>query len=220
LIFPQFGGLGTLPKHGFARTSTWELLSLGGDSDSATAEFGLTDNPTTRLLWPYAFMLKMKVSIRGMRMTLILTVENPGDQPYSFTTALHTYLHVDNILTTVIEGLHGLRYHDTVNRPTPADWVERIQTDPKVSFSGEVDRVYDKVSEPLRVCESDRMTRVTASGFSDTVIWNPGPEKAAKLTNLEPDGYLHMVCVEAAIVDEPITLAPGETWKGSQVLSA
>ena len=39
VIFPQFGGLGTLPKHGFARTLPWDLSSLGGDPGSSTAEF-------------------------------------------------------------------------------------------------------------------------------------------------------------------------------------
>src|SRR3972149_3038966 len=47
IIFPQFGSLGTLSNHGFARMLPWELSSLGGDRQWSTAEFYLGDNETT-----------------------------------------------------------------------------------------------------------------------------------------------------------------------------
>jgi len=220
VIFPQFGSLGTLPKHGFARTLPWELTSLGGDPGSSTAEFYLADSETTRLLWPHPFQVKLKVSVGGIRMELNLTVVNTGGEPFSFTAALHTYLRVENILNTVVDGLHGLRFHDTVNRTGPADWVEMEQTTPQVNFPGEVDRVYHNVSGPLRVIEPGRITTISTAGFPDAVIWNPGPVRAARLADLEPGGYRRMVCVEAAIVGASVTLYPGETWRGTQLLSA
>jgi glucose-6-phosphate 1-epimerase len=219
VIFPQFGGLGTLPKHGFARTLPWELTSLGGNPGSSTAEFNLTDSETTRLLWPYSFQAKMKVSVGGIRMELNLTVVNTSSEPFSFTAALHTYLRVENILNTVVDGLHGLRFHDTVNRTGPADWVEMEQTAPQVNFPGEVDRVYHNVSGLLRVIEPGRITTISTVGFPDAVIWNPGPVRAARLADLEPDGYRRMVCVEAALVGASATLDPGEAWRGAQLLS-
>jgi glucose-6-phosphate 1-epimerase len=220
LIFPQFGSLGTLPKHGFARTLPWDLTSLGGGPEFATAEFSLIDSETTRLLWPHPFQAQMKVSVGGVRMELTLTVMNSGDKPFSFTAALHTYLRVENIVNTVVDGLQGVRFHDTVNRPTPADWVEMTQKDPKVNFPGEVDRIYHNVSGPLKVIEPGRITTITTVGFRDAVIWNPGPVRAIRLADLEPEGYRKMVCVEAAIVGTPVTLGPGEVWQGAQVLSA
>jgi glucose-6-phosphate 1-epimerase len=220
VIFPQFSGLGPLPKHGFARTLPWELLALSGDPDSASAEFSLTDTEATRLIWPHPFQAKLTITIGGVRMALKLTIENTGNDPFSFTTALHTYLRVENILSTAIHGLQGLRYLDTVNRPAPADWLEKVQTDPEVHFPGEVDRVYCSVSQPLRVCEPGRVTRVAAEGFTDAVIWNPGPAKTARLADMEADGYRQMVCVEAAIASQPVTLQPGGSWQGAQVVSA
>jgi glucose-6-phosphate 1-epimerase len=220
VIFPQFGSLGTLPKHGLVRTLPWELISLGGDSHSATVELNLTDGETTRKLWPHPFQSKMKVTVGGKQLELTFTVTNVGDDPISFTAALHTYLRVENIHTTRIDGLHGLRFHDTVNRPTPADWVEKIQTDKSLSFTGEIDRVYYNVPHPLKVCEPGRIMSITAAGFPDVVIWNPGPEKSARLADMEPDGYLRMVRVEAAIAGAPVTLTPGDTWRGAQILIA
>lgn len=32
--------------------------------------------------------------------------------------------------------------------------------------------------------------------------------------------YKHMLCVEAAAIEKPITLKPGEEWKGSQEICA
>jgi glucose-6-phosphate 1-epimerase len=62
--------------------------------------------------------------------------------------------------------------------------------------------------------------RVTASGFPDTVIWNPGPEKAAALVDMEPDGYRSMLCIEAAVIGQPVKLEPGAAWRGTQTLAA
>jgi len=219
VIFPQFGGLGKLPKHGFARTLPWELTSLGGDPVSSTAEFILSDSEKTRLPWPYQFRAKNKISIGGTRLRLDFSVENTGSEPFSFTAALHTYLRVENILNTVIDGLDGLRFHDTVNRATPADWVEMIQIEPMVNFPEEVDRVYHNVAGPLSVVEPDRVTTIYTVGFPDAVIWNPGPVRAARLADLEPDGYLRMVCVEAAVAGASVILNSGETWHGAQIIS-
>jgi glucose-6-phosphate 1-epimerase len=220
VIFPQFGSLGKLPKHGFARLQPWELSSVGGDHQGCAVEFYLVDNEATRLLWPYSFLLKLKVSLGGRRLALNFCISNTGSQPFSFTTALHTYLHIANILDTHIEGLHGLRYHDTVNRGAPVDWVEMEQAAPLLAFTGEVDRVYHAVDRPLKVVEPDRVITITTEGFPDVVVWNPGPQKAARLADLEPDGYLKMVCVEAAVAGEPLTLSPGGSWQGAQVLSS
>jgi glucose-6-phosphate 1-epimerase len=220
VIFPQFGGLGTLPKHGFARTLPWDLSSLGGDQGSTTAEFTLADSETTRSLWPHPFQVKMKVSVGGTQLRLDFSVLNTGSSAFSFTAALHTYLRVENILNTTIDGLHGLHFHDTVNRATPADWVEMEQITPQVNFPGEVDRIYYNVPGSLKVIEPGRITTISAEGFTDAVIWNPGPVRAARLADLEADGYTRMVCVEAAIVSASVTLDPGEAWHGMQHLSA
>jgi glucose-6-phosphate 1-epimerase len=220
VIFPQFGGLGTLPKHGFARMLPWELTSLGGGPRSSTVEFCLVDSEKTRPLWPYLFQVKLKVSVGGTRLRLDFSVMNTGGEPFSFTAALHTYLRIENSLYTIIDGLDGLRFHDTVNRATPADWVEMTQIETWVNFPGEVDRVYYDVPGPLSVVEPDRLTYIYAVGFPDAVIWNPGPVRAAKLADLGPDGYQQMVCVEAAVAGAPVTLGPGGTWHGAQIISS
>ena len=53
-----------------------------------------------------------------------------------------------------------------------------------------------------------------------TVVWNPWIEKAKAMSDFQDDGYLNMVCVEVGTVAAPITLAPGATWTGHQLMTA
>jgi glucose-6-phosphate 1-epimerase len=34
------------------------------------------------------------------------------------------------------------------------------------------------------------------------------------------DDYLRMLCIEAAVIDKPVSLQAGETWTGRQTLVA
>jgi glucose-6-phosphate 1-epimerase len=48
------------------------------------------------------------------------------------------------------------------------------------------------------------------------VVWNPGPDKAAAMNDLPDDDWLRLLCVEAAAIGTPITLAPGQEWVARQ----
>ena len=50
------------------------------------------------------------------------------------------------------------------------------------------------------------------------VVWNPGADKCAALADMPPDGWQHMVCVEAARIHAPVCLAPAQAWCGTQQL--
>ncbi|RWW35374.1 hypothetical protein BHE74_00059702 [Ensete ventricosum] len=52
------------------------------------------------------------------------------------------------------------------------------------------------------------------------VVWNPWDRKAKAMPDFGDDEYKHMLCVEAAAIEKPITLKPGEEWKGRLELSA
>ena len=209
VIFPQFAREGPLPAHGFARVTTWEFAGV----EASTARLQLRDLETTRRIWPHAFLTELAVTIGGRQLMLGMSVTNMGDGPFSFTCALHTYLRVSDIHGVVVEGLGGIRYRDQA-----AGRVERVQTEPELRFSGPVDRVYFEAPSALVVRDAERITHVTSSGFPDVVVWNPWVERGAALSDLEPEGYRRMVCIEAAVIGTPITLAPNERWQGSQTL--
>ena len=51
------------------------------------------------------------------------------------------------------------------------------------------------------------------------VVWNPWADKAAGMADFGDNEYPSMICVEAGYVSEPYTLAAGQTYQASQVLS-
>lgn len=214
IIFPQFAGLGPLPKHGFARAAPWQRVNVPNEpGDSAL--FRLQDSDATRALWPQQFLAEYAVVLGNDALSMTLTLRNMSKQSWSFTAALHTYLRVQDIAQVSITGLQNLRYSDSAAGGT-------IVTEAALTASivGEVDRIYFSTSRPITVNEPSHRTLVCrADGFADTVIWNPGADKGATLTDLETDGYRRMLCVEAAAIAEPIVLQPDATWSGTQHLA-
>jgi glucose-6-phosphate 1-epimerase len=104
---------------------------------------------------------------------------------------------------------------DTVGERT-----QRVQAESELKFEGEVDRIYYNATRPLTLRESERQLNIEMNGFQDAVIWNPWAELAAKLPDMEPEGYRKMVCVEAVMVGSPVVLQPGQRWSGSQAINA
>ncbi len=213
VVFPQFSGFGPLIKHGFARISTWRHVETHAASDgTTTARFALRDSASTRELWDHAFQLMLAVTVGGSRLDIELEVMNSGAQPFDFTAALHTYLRVEAIDAVMVEGLEGRPYREFGE--------DGVQPDAPLRIQGEVDRIYWTVPGPVTVREGDRVREVAARGFPDAVVWNPGPELAARLPDMEPDGYRHMLCVEAVAIGQPVELAPDAVWQGAQTLTA
>lgn len=217
VIFPQFGAFGTSLRHGFARLKPWQVLECGQRPGEATAgaRFALTDDDASRTLWPHAFALELTVRLGGPSLQVGLTVRNTGTVACAFTAALHTYIAIDALAACRVHGLQHRRFLDNT-RDLAAD----LQSAPALAFDGEVDRVYLGVEAPLRLADPRGDLEIRQSGFRDVVVWNPGEEKARALTDLPPDGHTRFICLEAAVVDPPVRLAPGESWTGEQHLTA
>lgn len=50
--------------------------------------------------------------------------------------------------------------------------------------------------------------------YHATVVWNPWEKKAKAMVDFGDDEYKHMLCVDPAAMEKPITLKPGEEWTG------
>ena len=217
LVFPWFGPHATdarAPMHGFARTRAWRLLhdSPGADG-SVMVELGLEDDDATRALWPCAFSLRYRVTV-GAALTLALEVVNTSAAPFTFETALHTYLAVADVEAVSIRGLEDTPYIDKVDAMAR----KRHGRDP-LRLTGETDRVFLGTSASCVVADPalGRRLVVTKAGSATTVVWNPWATKAAAIADMEPEDWRRMVCVETAnAVDDALTLAPG----GRHVTSA
>jgi glucose-6-phosphate 1-epimerase len=216
VIFPQFGP-GPLPRHGFARTTSWELVDGEGRGDAPWAQLRLRDSDATRALWPHAFEATLTVRLGADALRVELGVENRGDAALSFTGALHSYLRVGDVERAAVEGLAGRRYLDQLSGASDV-----AQDDARVTFAGAVDRVYADVPRVLTVQDAaeSRAVRVTLDGFADAVVWNPGEDAGTAIDDLDPSGWRRFVCVEGAAAARPVTVAAGARWSGSQTLAA
>ena len=215
VIFPQFASEGPLPKHGFARAMPWTLVRVDENADFARAELELVDDDITRAIWPFAFRAELAVQIEGNTLDVTLSIENRHETSFSFTAALHTYFRVRDAFSAQIVGLNGLRYCDKLEGGAEHD--ERGQS---LAIVGEIDRVYHNAIAPLEIREADRRVRVEQRGFRDVVVWNPGADGLRGKADFAVGEEREMLCVEAAVVKEPVLLAPGERWSGSQSIGA
>ena len=215
VVFPQFGVEGPLPRHGFARTSPWALGCIAREADGAAdAEFVLRDSEETRAVWDARFKAVLAVTVVARQLEVSLRVENVGETTFSFTAALHTYLRVHDVDATDVLGLRGTLYRVSGDPTLRADDEERLLV------RDYVDRVYVGAPPRLELRERDRSLIIESEGFPDAVVWNPGRERAAALPDVGPGDERRFVCVEAAVVQTPVTLGAGRRWSGTQTLAA
>ncbi|KAI9362980.1 galactose mutarotase-like domain-containing protein [Zopfochytrium polystomum] len=226
IAFPQFGTVegSPLPQHGFARVSTWDWVGLQVDTETeTTAAFRLTPDKVPKdlaALWPHPFDVVYTVTLLDTpsgkpALKTALKVANTGASAFSFTTLLHTYFAVKSIHDVHVEGLHGVGYFDKVLG-------QNVATDANatVTFSSEVDRVY--AAPPAKravIREGGDALTLTMDGFKDLVVWNIWKEKAKTMADMNDEGYLRYVCVEAGAVAQPVVLEPGKAWEGHQLFS-
>lgn len=214
VIFPQFSALGSLAKHGFARTVVWRLLRSGQtETGAAQAVFELLESPASLQIWPYVFRAELVVTIAQGELKIELAVVNTGKTAFNFTCALHSYFAVEKIADVRLHGLAGLRYRDMV-----ANTENQLENRESLSIDGEVDRIYADLPDSLEIRQPQQSLLISQSGFADAVVWNPGAEKGSTMRDLETDGYQRMLCVEAAAICRPIQLSAGMAWSGSQSL--
>ncbi len=215
VVFPQFADSGPLPKHGWLRTTEWEVDSARQSASSVT--LFTEDTASTRQLWPHPYRAELTVDLDAESIEVSLTIINTGAEAFSFTSALHSYLGLADVRHSKLSGLFAAQYVDKTDND-----LLKNEDSTELRISCETDRIYIDAPPTLRLLDSDtgRSLHITATGFPDTVVWNPWGEKTKKLTDMDDDEYLRMICVEAALVSQPLTLPPEQAWRGSQKLSA
>ena len=216
IIFPWFGSPETTPvqtshgapQHGFARSWPWTLrfAALAGDDLHLTTTLDQTEG--IRALGFSGFELACEF-ILGRTLAVRLTVANTGEVPFFFEEALHAYLAVGDSREVSVEGLQATEFLDKTD-----GFKRKQQTEAALHFVGETDRPYLNTATPLMLRDPvlRRCLHLQKGGSKTTVTWNPGPDLAAKLTDLAPETWQHFVCLETAnVAENAITLQPRET---------
>ncbi len=222
VCFPQFNQRGSLPKHGFVRNMPWRLLE--GDGQANAQVFELQANDATRAIWPVKFRVLLSVDLQVHQLKISLRVENQGEQALTFTGALHTYLAVSTIDQVSLQGQAQQPEWDAVKDTHQA-------CSGLLRFNSEFDRVYDVAPHALaqaqgssdrpqstwRLQDGSQTLQISQSNaWGQSVVWNPGAEKAAQLKDMPADGFQKMLCVEAACVNTPIQVPAFQSWEAWQ----
>ncbi len=194
------------PGHGFARTVPWAVDSTEALADGSTRlALTLQQSDATRAQWPHPSSAQIVITV-GRELRIDLITHNQGDAPFVLGEALHTYFALGDIRNAPIRGLEGCTYWDKAGGGQT-----RIQEGPIV-IGSEVDRVYLDTAADCTIDDGSlkRRIRIRKEGSRSTVVWNPWVEKAEKMGDFGPDGYLGMVCVESGnALGNVVTVAPG-----------
>ncbi len=223
VCFPQFNQRvlagRVLPKHGFARTATWSVQGQSETPHKAQLVLRLTTDGVHHPQWSHRFEAHLTVSLTPGALSVAFAVTNTDDEAWPFAVALHSYLRVDDIAEVSLAGLSQQPYWDAVlDAGDPSRLSQQGPT--PLRFDGETDRVYAAADGPLTLSTPVGLRMEQSAGFTETVVWNPGAVLATQLADLPDDGFRHMVCVEAAKINVPVLLLPGQTWTASQSLTA
>jgi glucose-6-phosphate 1-epimerase len=211
VIKQQFPNIEGLPAHGLVRGKEWQLDSVDTSRPEVTVlTLSLNVNGANEPLWPFNTELKLTLAI-GAELDAQLTISNCDVKPFSFSTALHSYLAMSDCEQASIEGLEDCSYLDTVADDSSNNWIERKQNGP-VRIDREIDRLY--VSAPKRTHIIDqgwqRQLILDSTGSNSTVVWNPWIEKAKRLSCFDENAYREMICIETAnVIADSVTLEPG-----------
>ncbi|WP_127841968.1 D-hexose-6-phosphate mutarotase [Actinomyces wuliandei] len=209
---------GASPRHGWARTSLWRLLSVSATRQGGARALLLLSRDHLTALY--------EVEV-GHELGLSLSLRNDAAFPRTVEAALHTYLAVHDVTGTQVSGLDGALFSDNLTGtvsgtvlsglpegPSPgAGGRYRAQRGP-VTVSGPVDRIYRSESD-LRVSDPGhrRVITVRKQNAASTIVWNPWSTGSAAMPDMADDEFASMLCVEAGAVrqDAP-TIMPGESW--------
>ncbi|CAN1190794.1 Putative glucose-6-phosphate 1-epimerase [Linum perenne] len=220
----KFGTHGTLQQHGFARNTVWTIDKdpppfATVSSNKAFVDLILKPSEDDPKSWPHRFEFRIRIAL-GPGGDLMLTsrirnTETDG-KPFTFTFAYNTYFYVTDISEVRVEGLETLDYLDNLK-----DRDRVTEQGDAITFESELDKLY--LSTPTKIAILDHERKRTfvlrKDGLPDAVVWNPWDKRAKAIADLGDEEYKHMLLVGAACVEKPITLKPGEEWKGRQELS-
>jgi len=196
ICWPWFGAhpsQTSLPGHGYARITPWELKSVETLANGTTElNLSLGKSDLSKLHWQTEVHLELKIAV-GDTLEITLTTVNKSDHDVTITEGLHTYFQISDIANIRVLGLEGSDYIDLVNQ-------NEVRTQQgAITFDGELGRIF--LNNQLNCVIEDlffsRRIRIQKNGSKSTAVWNPGLAVASKMDDLGATGWRSMICVES-----------------------
>jgi glucose-6-phosphate 1-epimerase len=221
ICWPWFGNLQRNPQsvqdmrqseepakaHGEVRAIDWELMGMGEDGDALIVEFIQPHAEGQLPGWPHSVGLKLHIRLDDA-LNVSLVSFNAGSEPVTISQALHSYFAVSDVHQVSVQGLDGVKYLNTL-----VSWDEAQTQSGDLTFDSETDRIYEDTPPLLAIVDPQWQRRIFIQtlGSNSAVLWNPWIEKTKTFSDMEPDGWQRMVCVETAnVLSDVVTIAPNE----------
>lgn len=186
-----------LPRHGFARLSTWSLQKVTIDEEKIEAELSLTPDAKYNL----NLSAKLKITITD-KLECSLETTNYGNEEFKFSEALHAYFNVGNRDDVVIKGLSGHQYRSSLDGKT-------YNLEKDLTIQGEFDAAFLNHTQDVEIVDNtlNRIITLQKTGSNTTIVWNPNKD----LAEMSAGQYKKFICVEPANQgDLFVTLPPKE----------
>ncbi|MCK5529261.1 MAG: D-hexose-6-phosphate mutarotase [Kiritimatiellae bacterium] len=218
LCWPWFGAHptdSTKQSHGFARLSEWSVLTTEAvDEETTRIILKLQSSDETMKMWPHKFITTLTVTISN-KLTVELTTNNSGNEPFTITSALHSYFNISDISKVAIHGLENSTFLDSLTNK------EQTENEP-IKINQEVDRIYLDHTGNCEIKDTglERTIQIDKQGSSSTVVWNPWIDKAKRMADFGDDEYQTMLCVETTNAHtDTIEITPDKAHTLTAVIS-
>lgn len=218
VCWPWFGAFdnsllaeNSLPAHGYARTSRWNIQStlslLNGGTELVLQMPCNAVCQQYRSLQPlFNCDLSLRITVaKALKIELI--TKNNSQHPVALSEALHTYLNVSNIHNITVQGLEHLAYEDKVSNS------RFTLQEKKLRMTNETDSVFIDTSGTVQLCDPgfSRQISISKENSLSTIIWNPWQEKSSLMVDMSDKSWLTMICIESAnVLNNKIVLEAGQ----------
>jgi galactose mutarotase-like enzyme len=215
----------TLPRHGFARERTFQLLR----QSPSELIFELQDDERTRMVYPFRFILQIRYTLEGRKLTVTYSLSNPDEQPLYFSLGAHPAFAIPLTSDTVYDD-YALRFNrpETAVRWSLQDGLLLNQGEPLLNGSSEIplhpalfelDAIVlkDILSDEIRLL-SDRHSHGLTFGFKGWPHLGIWAAKGASFVCIEPwQGHADPVDHDGDLTRKPgiVKLEPMEQWERS-----
>lgn len=188
----------SLPAHGWARTSIWNVLKTQRSDAGIEIHLGLSRD---------GFNLIYKIQM-GDALGVSLEIHNDSQTLLEYEVALHTYFQLGDVNLAEIQGdLQNCGYYDQLTH------TDHPPMNSAIRFTQETDRIYYGKAPRIVIDDRslERKIQIESQASQATVVWNPWVDKSKRMADFGDSEFKNMCCVETANVRRSkITIKPNQ----------
>lgn len=194
-------------SHGHGRRRHWNLVSTSRRGSDITLHWQLSIfSENYRLVADYHITA-------GRSLELRLVTTNLHDQPCAATPAFHPYFAINELTCARLKFAGAVQPRDRLTGQV------QVATE-RLAFNDEELELEWNAWRDIELISGNSRLWLQSSDATHCVVWNPGPIKAATLSDLAPGAHHNFICVEPGRLEQSNEkIEPGATSTLSMRLS-